>query len=150
MKPAFRALLGLLAGLMTAVMIIALIETLGHKLWPLPVVEGLNARDPKALAALMAQAPLGSLLSVVLAWCVGAASGAWIGYRLAGEPHARAIGLGVAGIIWLATGANLLAIPHPSWMMAAGLLGVPLSGWLAVRTLQARAQASAAQTPPGE
>ena len=148
MKPTFRALLGLLAGLMTAVMIIALIESLGHKIWPLPVVEGLNARDPKALAALMANAPLGALVSVVLAWCAGAASGAWIGFRLAGQPHARAIGLGVAGVIWLATGANLLAIAHPLWMMVGGLVGVPLSGWLVVRLLQARA--ASAQTPPGQ
>ncbi|MBB5202939.1 hypothetical protein HNQ51_000232 [Inhella inkyongensis] len=148
MKPAFRALLGLLAGLMTAVMIIALIETLGHKVWPLPAADGLNLRDPQVMAALMAKAPLGALASVVLAWCAGAASGAWIGFRLAGQPHARSVGLGVAGVIWLATGANLLAIPHPHWMMAGGLLGVPLSGWLVVRLLQARV--ASAQTPPSE
>lgn len=140
MKPAFRALLGLLAGMMVAVAVIATIEALGHKIWPLPATDG-NLRDPAVVAALLAQAPLGALVSVVLAWWAGAAGGAWIGYRFAGAPHARAIGLGVAGVIWLATAANLLLIQHPAWMMAGGLLGVPLVGWLVVRALQARASA---------
>ncbi|MBH9577468.1 hypothetical protein [Inhella proteolytica] len=137
MKSAFRALLGLLAGMMVAVAVIATIEAVGHKIWPLPPSSG-NSKDPAVVAALLAAAPLGALVSVVLAWWAGAAGGAWIGYRFAGEPHARAVGLGVAGVIWLATAANLLLISHPAWMMAGGLLGVPLAGWLAVQGAQAR------------
>lgn len=138
MKPAFRALLGLLAGMMVAVAVIATIEAIGHKIWPLPATTG-NSKDPAVIATLLAQAPLGALASVVLAWWAGAAGGAWIGFRFAGQPHARAVGLGVAGVIWLATAANLLLIPHPVWMMVAGLGGVPLCAWLVVRLLQARA-----------
>jgi len=152
MKSAFRALLGLLAGMMVAVAVIATIEALGHKIWPLPALPG-SAKDPAAMATMMAQASLGALASVVLAWWLGAAAGAWIGYRFAGAPHARAVGLGVAGVIWLATAANLLLMPHPTWMMAAGLAGVPLAGWLVVSWLgsrERRALASLPQTPPGQ
>lgn len=142
MKPMIRALLALLAGLMTGVAVIASLEKLSHLIWPVPAA-GVDMRDPQQLAALMQSLPLGALVSVVLAWCAGSAGGAWIGARLAGAPHARAIGLGVGGVIWLATAANLLAISHPAWMVAAGLVGVPLAAWLAVRL-------ALGQTPPGQ
>jgi hypothetical protein len=149
MKPVIRALLALLAGMMTAVAVIATLETLSHQVWPVDGA-GVNPRDPRQLANLLQNLPLGALVSVVVAWCAGSAGGAWIGTRLAGAPHARAIGLGVGGVIWLATAANVLSVPHPLWMTVAGLVGVPLAAWWAVRLALRRSAASGAQTPPGQ
>ncbi|MBH9551579.1 hypothetical protein [Inhella gelatinilytica] len=154
MKPVFRALLALLAGMMVAVAVIATVETASHQIWPIANV-GVNARDPAAMAALIQSLPLGALVSVVLAWCAGAASGAWMGYRFAVAPQQASVGLGVAGVIWLATAANLAAIPHPTWMTLAGLLGVPLSGWAVVqwerrRMGSATRSSKAVETPPSQ
>lgn len=125
MKSVLRALLGLLAGLMTAVALIATLEALGHRLWPLPP-GSTNPTNPAELAELLKHLPWPALANVVASWCLGAAGGAWIALRLAGKDHGRKAALGVGGVIWLATGAQLLSAAHPLGMVIGGLVGVPL------------------------
>src|SRR5690606_2842970 len=54
--PMWRKILGIILGLCVALTVIALLQALGHKLWPLP--EGLDVRDKVALAEALRNAPV--------------------------------------------------------------------------------------------
>ena len=58
-----RTVLGVGAGLATMFVVIMLVQFAGAQLFPPP--EGLDMRDPEALAGAMAQMPLGALALVV-------------------------------------------------------------------------------------
>lgn len=148
MKNVLRALLGVLAGLVTALALIATFEAIGRRIWPLPpgVVE---PKDAAELAALMRQLPWPAQAHVVFCWLVGAAGGSWIALRLSGTQQGVKAALGVGGAIWLATGAPLIEAAFPVWMKLAGLFGVPLAVAL-VLLLGRRASAELADPPPGQ
>ena len=75
-----RTVLGVLAGLATMVVVIMLVQLLGAQLFPPP--QGIDTRDPDALATVMAQMPLGALAFVVVAWLLGAFAGGWVAARI--------------------------------------------------------------------
>ncbi|MBK9364707.1 MAG: hypothetical protein IPN01_00060 [Deltaproteobacteria bacterium] len=64
-----RAVLSTLLALVVGSVLISLVQSLGHVLYPFPGELDLN--DPEALAKVLAQAPLGALLMVELAYVVG-------------------------------------------------------------------------------
>lgn len=116
MHPILRSVLAVLAGALVAFVLIAVIELLSGKLYPLHVKSG----DPEDLAAAMARAPLGALLLLLLGWAVGTAAGAWTAARAAGRSH-LVHGLVVGVLLLGAAIENLLAIPHPLWFWIAAV-----------------------------
>ena len=120
-----RTVLGVLAGLATMVVVIMLVQLLGAQLFPPP--QGIDTRDPDALATVMAQMPLGALAFVVVAWLLGAFAGGWVAARISVQyPRVGAVIVAlavVAGVVMM-----VLAFPHPMWMTVLGLaLPVPMA-----------------------
>lgn len=117
-----RVALAVLAGTLVAGFVVFLLEFAGHMAFPVP--PEFNPVEPD-----MALVPLGALASVVLAWAIGSFVGGATAARI-GTDHALPASIGV-GSVQLAFGAlTLFAIPHPAWMMVAGLaLPVPMA-WL--------------------
>lgn len=107
-----RRIGAVVAGLFGSVILIMAVQAVNGWLYPPP--PGTDLTDPEAVAALMAQMPLGALLMVELSYVVGSLGGGVI-VRLvsADRPAVQAAVLG--GLLTLFGFANLAAIPHPLW-----------------------------------
>lgn len=127
-NPIARQLLGVIAGVVVGGLVVFLVELAGHSLFPPPPGTDLsNQEDVKRLISLL---PVGALLMVLVGWLLGSLAGAWTANRIARTSMAGWI---VAALFILLTAYNFTIIPHPAWMMAAGL-AIPLaSAWIASR-----------------
>jgi hypothetical protein len=122
MHPLVRSILAVLAGLFVGVVVIGILEYGGHLIYPLP--QDLDPRDPKdhdALADYVANAPVGAMLVLLLAYAAGAFCGGWLAATLTTRQQ-TVHGLIVGGLFLLASAANLSMFPHPMWFVAANLL----------------------------
>ena len=118
-----------LAGLVTAFALIALIEWIGHAIYPPPA--DLDFSDPVAMPTYVAQLPIPALLFPMFAWFIGAFCGTLVaaGIGLA-RPIVFAFTVGL--LVLTGTIANLILIPHPMWFSALAVIGIVLSTWLAM------------------
>ena len=113
-----RTIVAILLGIVLGTLAIALVEQIGHQVYPPP--EGLDLNDPTAVAELIASAPVGALLFVLAAWVIGATVGGWLSVRLGGAVPRSPF---VVGLVLLAFGlANMLMIPHPTWFFILGVI----------------------------
>lgn len=121
-----RTILGGLAGIIAAFAVIAIVQLVGHELIPPPT--GMDPADPDSIKAAMAALPVGAFLFVLLSYFAGAFTGTFVATWLGG---ARALtnAVVVGGLVFAATVANLLMIPHPLWFMVVALAGIPAAAW---------------------
>lgn len=125
-----RTVMAVVAGMVALVLVVALVEMLGHVVYPPP--PNVDMTDPDQLNAMIGQLPTGALVSVVMAWALGSLAGGFVAHRVANR-HRLMAALIVGGIMLALVIANLLMIPHPAWMTVAGLaLPLPLA-WLGAR-----------------
>jgi len=126
-----RTILGVLAGLVVAWLVMSLCEFGSLALHRPP--PGLDLRDPEALALHIASAPLSAMLLVLAGWVLGAFLGGWVAARIA--RHRLAAALVIGALVVLGVIANNLMIPHPLWMTITGIaLPIP-AAWLAASRL---------------
>ena len=122
-----------IAGVFAGGLVVAVVEALGHAIYPPPPFDG---RDPASVRAMVSALPTGAFLSLVAAWTLGAFAGAAVALRLgSGRPRDAAI---VGGVLLAATLANLAVLPHPAWVMVLGPLGIVAATYAAVRLVGAR------------
>ena len=134
-----RTILGILAGMVTAWLLIMVCQFASGLLYPPP--PGMDLRQPEQLAAFIAQAPVAAMVLVVVSWVLGAFIGGWVAAKVAREhPLFAALMIGVlvlAGVV-----ANNTMIPHPLWMTVLGVL-LPLpAAWLGARMARRPATAT--------
>ena len=122
-----RIVLGLLAGLVVAGLTIFVIEALGHAVYPPP--PGIDPRNPESLRSIIATLPAGAFAFVLLAWLLGSVAGAWTAVRMVGRRWLWP-GLAVGAIVLAGVVYNMMALPHPTWMLPVALLGVPAATWI--------------------
>jgi hypothetical protein len=127
-KGLVRGVAATVSGIVCAGLTIAGVEWLGHRLYPPPA--GLKTDDVDALAAHVAQMPVGALLFVLLAWLLGVVVGGWLSATIAGRRPRLYSGV-IAAVILLGAIANFATIPHPVWFMALAVLALPLAGFAA-------------------
>ena len=118
-----------LAGLLTAFVLIYLIEMLGHSIYPPP--PDLDFSDPEAMRPYVASLPPLALLFPMFAWFIGTFAGTLVASFIGtAKPILFAA---VVGIFILAgTIANMIVIPHPLWFAVVALIGIAASAWLAM------------------
>ena len=123
-----RRLLGVILGLVAGAIIVALIEGLGHALWPPPA--GTDLRDPEQLRALMGSLPIGSLIAVIVGWALGSFGGGWMAATISRDARMAL----VVSFVLLCMGViTMIQIPHPLWMWVLGV-ALPLpAAWLGAR-----------------
>lgn len=125
-----RTVMAIVAGMVALVLVVALVQMLGHFLYPPP--PNVDVTDPDQLNAMIGELPIGALVSVVIAWALGSLAGGFVAHRVANR-HRLTAALSVGGLMLALVIANLLMIPHPAWMAVAGLaLPLPLA-WLGAR-----------------
>ena len=124
-----KSVLALIAGLVVMVVSIALIQALGHSIYPAPA--DLDTASADAMATYVATLPLPALLFPLFAYIVGTFAGTITACFIG--PLKPVIYAGIIGTFVLAgTIANLILIPHPLWFSIFAVIGIGMSAWLAV------------------
>jgi len=130
MAPTIRSALVLLGGVIAAVFVVILMDTLVGNIYSLP--SGTDATNPESLRQAVAALPVAAFLILVAGWVLAAGVGSYLAARLA--THARAIhGMIVALFVLVATVANLAKIPHPFWLWPGTIILIPAAGWAAAK-----------------
>jgi hypothetical protein len=130
MPPIARSFAAVIAGMVVAVTVVSIFDRGAGLLHPVPA--GFDVTDMAQVNAHASSAPTGALLLVLTGWILGPFAGGLVASRIA--IHSRRLYAWVIlALLLSATIANLIAIPHPAWMVAAALLGVPWAGWMAAR-----------------
>ena len=125
-----RSIGALIAGIVTAFASIYLIEMLGHTIYPPPA--DLDFSDPAAIRPYIATLPIIALLFPMFGWFVGTLAGSLVA-NFCGNAKPYVYAAAVGGLVFAATVANLILIPHPLWFSIISLLGIVASAWLANR-----------------
>ncbi len=106
-------------GMMLGSLVIWGIETWGHTVFPPP--PDLDPTDVDQVTELIANAPVGALLFVVLAYALGSFFGGLIAQLISnGFTIWPALITGLVLLIF--GGITLVTIPHPMWMVISGIL----------------------------
>ena len=121
-----RRLLGVIVGMIVAILVVTAAEALGQRAYPLPA--GVAA-DPAALRALIHTLPTGAFAFVLGGWVLGAGLGSWAALRVSRASTLRP-GLIVGTVVLVAAAYNVWTIPHPLWLVAAAVLGIPAATYL--------------------
>ena len=129
-----------LGGIVVAVIVVGIVEMIGHTIFPPPA--DLDLSDPAQAAKLIERLPVASLLFVLIAWAAGSFTGGCVATVIA-RRASIVPALAVAVAMLLGTLYSLYVIPHPLWMAAAGLLIPFPAAWLGARLAQSRGRPAA-------
>lgn len=122
MHPHLKRVLAVMGGLVVGMILIGLLEGLGHLLFPLP--EGIDTSDMDAMAEYIKTAPAAALIWVFVAWLVGAFGGG-VAASMIGKDFGRMPAYGVGIILTLFGLMNIYMIPHPAWFWLGLLIFIP-------------------------
>ena len=134
-----KALLGLLAGIVAAVLVMMAVGFVGTSLYPLHVPA--DPGDRQALIEGLRAAPLGAQISVLLAWFLGTFAGAAVAKKLSGAAWP---GWTIGGVL-AALLAFIFFVPLPIWLQTLSPIS-PLLGAAAADILVRRPQPDADTT----
>jgi hypothetical protein len=138
MRSVLRSVLGILLAFVVASAIMMAVEAANGKVfYPELGKAAQGVTDREVIRQLMATAPVGALLVVLVGWALGTLVGGFIAARIATRaPGRHAIIFG--GIIALAGIANNLMLPPPIWFWIAGLVVPMAAGFLVARLVGGR------------
>jgi hypothetical protein len=131
-----KALLGLLAGIVAAALVMMAVGFVGTSLYPLHVPA--DPSDRQALIEGIRAAPLGAQVSVLLAWFLGTFAGAAVAKKLSGAAWP---GWTIGGVL-AALLAFIFFVPLPIWLQTLSPIS-PLLGAAAADILVRRPKAEA-------
>lgn len=122
-----REILGIVAGVLVGGISVAILEWLGHALYPPP--PGIDISDPVQLAEIMQSVPFPAKLAVLIAW----GAGTFFGGIVAATISQAAWPVHVITAVFVACAiASLVKIPHPTWMVAGSVVAFAAADLAAV------------------
>lgn len=130
-----KRILGTAAGIVVAVVLVGIIEGLGHLVFPPPA--GIDVSDPDTLAQIMHIMPMGAKIAVLVAWFAGAFIGGCAALFITRWNMSAWI---VALFMLAGSVFSLVTIPHPIWMAVAGVLIPFIGAFLAIRLVPKKNQ----------
>ena len=112
-----KNILYVLSGVIIGGAVIYLVESIGHKIYPLP--ENLDWTDAEALGDHIATLPIGAFVMVLLAYLLGSLAGGFMTvlYKNSGMSNSITVGI----ILTLLGLLNLIMIQHPTWFIVVSL-----------------------------
>ena len=114
-----RKVLAVLAGILTGMIAISLVQMLGHYLYPEP--EGLDTNDLNQMAEYVKTAPFMALFFVVLSYAFGALSSGFVSTKIAND--GKQIYAIICGIVFLILSIFMMSsLPTPIWFWILGIL----------------------------
>ena len=129
----------IIAGIVIAFLTVMLVDMLNHTIYPPPA--GLDFSNPEAIRPYLDTLPIVAFLLIMASSVVAAFVGTLVA-SYAGTIQPRNCAIIVGGMVFAATVANFIAIPHPMWLAIATLLGVVVSAWLAMQLADRMASSS--------
>ena len=124
-----RKIVGAVVGIVLAILVIAIVQTVGRILFPEPQLP--EHPSPQQLKDAMEAVPFGANFMKVLSWFLGALAGVWAALLISNG--ARRSAVIVAGGMLALTTMVLFSASHPAWMVAGGLLLPIAAAYLATR-----------------
>ncbi len=125
-----RRIAAVLLGVVTAFVLVTVIQKLGQLVYPPPA--DLSLDDPERWKAYVAALPPGPFFFVLAAWALGTLGGGVVAARIArAKPLLHALIVGA--VVMIASIAQLVAIPHPLWFTIAAIILIPAAAYLAAR-----------------
>jgi hypothetical protein len=133
MRSALRSIAAVFAGFIVASIVMMIVESInGRVLFPELGKAAEGVTDREQIRVLLAKAPIGALLVVIVAWILGSIAGGWTTARLSAySTVAHSLVLGV--LLTLAGVANNLMIPPPLWFWIIGLVVFIPAAYLGAR-----------------
>lgn len=125
-----RKILAGVIGVLTAIALVWVVESIGHAIWPPP--DDLDFGNTDVMRAYIDTLPLGALLSVALAWFVGSFGGTFVACKV-GTARPLVYLLIVGGMMFAGAAFNLTIIPHPIWFSILGVVGIFAGAWLGMK-----------------
>lgn len=95
--------------MVTASLLIALIQAIGHKMYPVP-----DPSNKIAFKNAIKNLPLGAFFMVEAAYIVGSFTGGYVTAWVAAT-HEEQLSIGLGGMLTVFGFINLFTIPHPLW-----------------------------------
>jgi hypothetical protein len=147
-----RSILAVISGFVAASVIMMIVETANGKLlYPELRKQAEGVTDREEIKAIMAGAPVGALVVVLVGWALGSVAGGYLATLISGKPpYGHALALGV--LLTLAGVANNLMLPPPFWFWIATfavlLTATFVGAWLVPRRAPAVATSSATPGNP--
>lgn len=125
-----RNVAAIFVGLAVAILLIFVVQKVGHFIYPPPV--DLDTNDVAAMRTYFSQLPLLAQLFPVFSYFLGAFSGPIVACAI-GTAQPKNL-VGIIGLVLLAlTISNLISIPHPHWFSAFAVAVVVGGAWAAMR-----------------
>lgn len=124
-----RTVAGIVCGVIVAVVAVFVVQWVGHQIFP--AADIVDPGDREAMVRQIAELPIGALLFVPLSWFIGAFAGG-VFALLIDRSRMLLVATVVAGFILVAAVSTLLAIPHPWWLAALGIIGIAVAPVLAI------------------
>lgn len=122
-----KLFLGVVAGVIAIMALVMGGQYVLHAVFPMPAVD---MTDKAALQTLMAQAPTGAKIGLIVVYAIAAFGASWVGARIAGRRLAGGV---VTGVMLALTAANYFMLPHPIWIVVSSLVLITGGGWLGAR-----------------
>ncbi|GAB3025627.1 MULTISPECIES: hypothetical protein [Oleiagrimonas] len=107
------------AGILSALITVAVIEYVGHSLYPPP--ENLDFSDHNAVAAFIRSLPTGAFGFVLSAWAFGVLDGTLVAIVIA-RARAGLYATLIGGVVLIAALVNLTMFPHPMWFQISAIV----------------------------
>lgn len=138
MRSALRSIAAVVAGFIVASIVMMIVETInGRVLYPELGKAAEGVTDRETIRALLATAPLGAFLVVIVGWILGAVAGSWTTARLAAQAT-TGHGLVLGALLTLAGVANNLMVPQPLWFWIVSVVVLMPAAYLGARLAPAR------------
>lgn len=121
---------GLLLGFFIGLLVIGIIEALGHFIYPIP--KGFDFENELLLKEYINKLPIPAFLFIAGAHGVGTFIGSFIANRV--SQSIGPIGLIISSLFLILTIVNLLIVPfHPIWFVITDILITFSFGWMAFK-----------------
>ncbi len=125
-----RTFWGIIAGGVTGVVTMMILESAGDLIFPMPPAADLSRAG--ASLTYMDQMPIGAKVIVLLGWAAASYLASTLALRLARSKNPR-VGWAAGGAVFAAGVLSLAMIPHPIWMWALGLVALTAPAYTAAR-----------------
>ncbi len=134
-----RAIVAVVAGVVTAFLVILAVEFVGHLVVPVPGAPSIN--DAARMRDYLATLPVSAYAFVLLAYFAGCLVGGRVAARVA-PASGRTVAVVTGVLVFAATIANLMMIAHPTWFVVACIVVIAVSTAVAMATAPRRVAAT--------
>ncbi|HPF13138.1 MAG: hypothetical protein H6830_11915 [Planctomycetes bacterium] len=131
----FRRFSALFAGMITAMVVMLMVEGLSLKLYPPP--EGFDPKDPEQIKAFMATLPASAYWWIIAGQALGTLIGSIGACFLARQELMRVCGT-IGSVMVVLAVFNLTRLSHPAWFGVANIGTILAAAWLAYRIVRNR------------